>query len=215
LVLVVRPRFRLARTVHDRWRDSFADGMGYLRRHDTALLFVVGLTALNVFVTPATGLGVALRVSDSGWGAHWLGIADACGAAGAIVGSVVAIRWQPTYGASAGFRVLVLQGACIAAVGVGWPPMLVVSMTVLGFTAGAASVWLSAAFIRAIDASHLGRVSSVSSLGDMTLIPLSVPVFGAVVHAGSVLTATVAFGLAMALLCAWFASQRAIRNLAA
>jgi MFS family permease len=215
LVLVVRPRFRLARTVHDRWRDSFADGMGYLRRHDTALLFVVGLTALNVFVTPATGLGVALRVSDSGWGAHWLGIADACGAAGAIVGSVVAIRWQPTYGASAGFRVLVLQGACIAAVGVGWRPMLVVSMTVLGFTAGAASVWLSAAFIRAIDASHLGRVSSVSSLGDMTLIPLSVPVFGAVVHAGSVLTATVAFGLAMALLCAWFASRRAIRNLAA
>jgi MFS family permease len=215
LVLVVRPRFRLARTVHDRWRDSFADGMGYLRRHDTALLFVVGLTALNVFVTPATGLGVALRVSDSGWGAHWLGIADACGAAGAIVGSVVAIRWQPTYGASAGFRVLVLQGACIAAVGVGWRPMLVVSMTVLGFTAGAASVWLSAAFIRASDASHLGRVSSVSSLGDMTLIPLSVPVFGAVVHAGSVLTATVAFGLAMALLCAWFASRRAIRNLAA
>jgi len=215
LTLVVRPRFRLPRATHDRWRDSFADGLQYLRNHDTAKLFVIGLTALNVFVTPVTGLGVALRVSGSGWGAHWLGIADACLAAGAIVGSVVGIRWQPTYGASAAFRTLVVQGLAIAAVGVGWRPALVLAMTVLGFTAGAASVWLSAAFIRAIDPSHLGRVSSVTSLGDMTLMPLSVPALGAVVHATSVLTATLVFGLAMSVLCAWFATRRAIRTLAA
>jgi MFS transporter, DHA3 family, macrolide efflux protein len=215
LTLVVRPRFRLPRATHDRWRDSFADGLQYLRNHDTAKLFVIGLTALNVFVTPVTGLGVALRVSGSGWGAHWLGIADACLAAGAIVGSVAGIRWQPTYGASTAFRMLVVQGLAIAAVGVGWRPALVLAMTVLGFTAGAASVWLSAAFIRAIDPSHLGRVSSVTSLGDMTLMPLSVPALGAVVHATSVLTATLVFGLAMSVLCAWFATRRAIRTLAA
>jgi MFS family permease len=215
LVAVVRPRFRLPRATQARWRDSLAEGFHYLRGHDTAKLFVIGLTALNVFVTPVTGLGVALRVSGSGWGAHWLGIADACLAAGAIVGSVVGIRWQPTYGAAAGFRMLILQGAAIAAVGVGWRPVLVVAMTVLGFTAGAASVWLSAAFIRAIEASHLGRVSSVTSLGDMTLIPLSVPAMGAVVRATSVLVATVAFGLTMSVLCLWFATRRAIRGLAA
>jgi MFS family permease len=215
LILVVRPRYRLPRASHERWRDSFADGLRYLRRDDTAKLFVVGLTALNVFVTPVTGLGVALRVSGSGWGPHWLGIADACLAAGAIVGSVVAIRRQPTYGAAVAFRMLVVQGLAIAAVGVGWRPMLVVAMSVLGFTAGSASVWLGAAFIRAIDTSHLGRVSSVTSLGDMTLMPLSVPALGAVVHATSVLTATLVFGLAMSVLCAWFATRRAIRGLAA
>lgn len=215
LTAVVRPRFRLPRATQDRWRDSFADGLGYLRTHDTAKLFVIGLTALNVFVTPVTGLGVALRVSGSGWGAGWLGVADACLAAGAIVGSVVAIRWQPTYGAAAAFRMLVVQGLAIAAVGVGWRPMLVVAMAVLGFTAGSASVWLGAAFIRTIEASHLGRVSSVTSLGDMTLMPLSVPALGAVVRATSVLTATLVFGLAMSVLCAWFATRRAIRTLAA
>jgi MFS transporter, DHA3 family, macrolide efflux protein len=215
LVAVVHPRYRLPRATHERWRESFADGMSYLRHHDTAKLFVIGLTSLNVFVTPVAGLGVALRVSGSGWGAHWLGIADACLAAGAIVGSIVAIRWQPTYGAAAGFRILVVQGLAIAAVGIGWRPALMVSMAVLGFTAGAASVWLSAAFIRAIDASHLGRVSSVTSLGDMTLMPLSVPALGAVVHATSVLVATLTFGLAMAVLCAWFATRRPIRTLAA
>jgi MFS family permease len=215
LTLVVRPRYRLPRASHDRWRDSLAEGFWYLRTHDTAKLFVIGLTALNVFVSPVTGLGVALRVSGSGWGAHWLGIADACLAAGAIVGSIVGIRWQPTYGAAAGFRILVVQGLAIAAVGLGWRPVLVVSMAVLGFTAGAASVWLSAAFIRAIEPSHLGRVSSVTSLGDMTLIPLSVPALGALVRATSVLAATLVFGLAMSFLCLWFATRRAIRDLAA
>lgn len=215
LTLVVRPRFLVPRAQHERWRDSFADGMRYLRGHETAKLFVVGLTALNVFVTPVTGLGVALRVSGSGWGAHWLGIADASLAAGAILGSLVAIRWQPAYGAAAAFRLLVVQGLAIAAVGIGWRPVLVLAMTVLGFTAGAASVWLSAAFVRAIDASHLGRVSSVTSLGDMTLMPLSVPTLGAVVRATDVLTATVIFGLAMSSLCLWFATRRPIRTLAA
>jgi hypothetical protein len=189
--------------------------MRYLRGHETAKLFVVGLTALNVFVTPVTGLGVALRVSGSGWGAHWLGIADASLAAGAILGSLTAIRWQPAYGAAAGFRLLVVQGLAIAAVGIGWRPALVVAMAVLGSTAGAASVWLSAAFVRAIDASHLGRVSSVTSLGDMTLMPLSVPALGAVVRATDVLTATLLFGLAMSALCLWFATRRPIRTLAA
>jgi MFS transporter, DHA3 family, macrolide efflux protein len=215
LLLVVRPRFRLPRAVHERWRDTFTDGMRYLRSHETAKLFVVGLTALNVFVTPVTGLGVALRVSGSDWGAHWLGIADASLAAGAIVGSVVAIRWQPTYGAAAGFRVLIVQGPAIACVGLGWKPTLVVSMALLGFTAGAASVWLGAAFVRAIDPSHLGRVSSVTSLGDMTLMPLSVPALGAVVHATDVLTATLLCGVAMSALCLWFATRGPIRTLAA
>lgn len=215
LVLVVRPRFRLPRATQERWRDTFTDGMHYLRSHETAKLFVVGLTALNVFVTPVTGLGVALRVSGSDWGAHWLGIADASLAAGAILGSVVAIRWQPTYGAAAGFKVLVVQGLAIAAVGLGWKPTLVVSMAVLGFTAGAASVWLSAAFVRAIDPSHLGRVSSVTSLGDMVLMPLSVPALGAVVHATDVLTATLLCGVSMSVLCLWFATRRPLRTLVA
>ncbi len=215
LLFVVRARYLLPRATQGRWRESLAEGFSHLRHHETAKLFVIGLTALNVFVTPVTGLGVALRVSGSGWGAHWLGIADACLAAGAIVGSIVGIRWQPTYGAAAAFRMLVVQGLAIAGVGVGWRPMLVVSMAVLGFTAGAASVWLSAAFIRAIEPSHLGRVSSVTSLGDMTLTPLSVPAMGAVVRASSVLVATLIFGLAMSVMCLWFATRRAIRDLAA
>ena len=213
LAVVVRPRFRIPRSTHGRWRDTFRDGVAYLRADEVARLFVVGLTALNVFVTPVTGLGVALRVSGSHWGAGWVGIADGALAAGAIVGSVVAIRRRPTYGASAAFRLLVVQGLAIAAVGLEWRVTLVAAMALLGFTAGAASVWLSAAFLRIVDPSHLGRVSSVTSLGDMVLTPLSVPAFGLLAAHTSVLTATVACGLTMSALCLWFASRRTLRTL--
>jgi hypothetical protein len=213
LVLVVRPRFRVPRSPHERWRDSFGDGMAYLRGDRVARLFVVGVTALNVFVTPVAGLGVALRVSGSHWGAGWLGIADACLAAGAILGSIVGIRKRPDHGAAAAFGMLVVQGVAIACVGIGWRPALILAMGLLGFTAGAASVWLGAAFLKVIEPSHLGRVSSVTSLGDMTLMPLSVPALGIVAAHTSVLTATVAFGSTMSLLCLWFGTRPEIRAL--
>lgn len=211
--LVVRPRYSLPRATESRWGDSFVSGMRYLRSTPTARLFVVGLTALNVFVTPITALGLALRVEGSGWGAHWLGLADGALAAGAILGSLVAIRWRPAYAAASGFRVLVVQGLALAAIGVAWQPAVMTGMVVVGVTAGLASVWLSAAFLTAIDPAYTGRVTSVTALGDMTLLPLSVPVMGYLSSAVGLLPTTIAFGVAMSLLCLWFATRPPLRSL--
>ena len=211
--LVLRPRYSLPRASEARWRESFVSGMRYLRSTPTARLFVIGLTALNVFVTPITALGLALRVEGSGWGAHWLGFADGALAAGAIVGSLAAIRWRPPYAAASGFRVLVVQGLALAAVGVAWQPAVMAGMVVVGFTAGLASVWLSAAFLAAIDPAYTGRVSSVTALGDMTLLPLSVPVMGYLSGAVGLLPTTIAFGASMSLLCLWFATRPALSHL--
>ena len=213
LAVVVRPRYRLPRAEHPRWRDSFVDGIGYLRRSPTARTFVIGLTALNVFVSPVVALGLALRVDGSGWGPHWLGIADAGLAAGAILGSLAAIRWQPTYAAGNAFRILVLQGVALALVGVSSIPVVLAAMFTVGVTAGMASVWLSGAFLKAIDAAYTGRVSSVTALGDMTLMPLSMPLLGALAGSTTVLAATLVFGLSMSLLCLWFASRPVIAQL--
>ena len=191
---------------HARWPDSFTDGLGYLRRSPTARVFVIGLTALNVFVSPVVALGLALRVEGSGWGPEWLGISDAALAAGAIVGSLAAIRWQPAYAAGYGFRVLVLQGVGLAVVGVPFIPVVVVGMLTVGVTAGMASVWLSGAFLKAARAAYTGRVSSVTSLGDMTLMPLSMPVLGALFRRDErPHLATAVFGLSMSVLCLSFA----------
>jgi hypothetical protein len=92
-------------------------------------------------------------------------------------------------------------------------PVVLVGMVTIGVTAGMASVWLSGAFLKAIDPAYTGRVSSVTSLGDMTLMPLSVPVLGAVAAATSVLTATTVFGIGMSVLCLAFGTRRAIATL--
>jgi hypothetical protein len=213
LGLVVKVRYRLPRAEHARWRDSFSDGMGYLRRSPTARIFVTGLTALNVFVSPVVALGLALRVDGSAWGPHWLGIADGGLAAGAIVGSLAAIRWQPTYAARNGFLVLVVQGFGLAVVGVPFIPIVLAGMFTVGVTAGLASVWLSGAFLKAVDPTYTGRVSSVTALGDMILMPLSMPLLGALAGWTSVLAATMVFGLSMSVLCLWFGTRRAIATL--
>ena len=116
LMLVVRPRYVLPRSVGEPWLASLRDGLAYLRRTPPVRMLVIGLTGLNVFVTPVVALGVALRVSQAGWGSAWLGIAEAGLAAGAIVGSLAAIRRPPARPARGAFTVLVLQGAAMTAV---------------------------------------------------------------------------------------------------
>ncbi|WP_323099846.1 MFS transporter [Intrasporangium sp. YIM S08009] len=210
LGLVVRPRFALPRSVGMPWLASVRDGVAYLRRDDRARLLVLGLAALNVFISPVIALGVALRVTGSGWGPSWLGYAEAAFATGAIIGSLVGIRVRPARPARAGFRVLVAQGVLIVGAGVDARAVLLAAMLGIGLTAGAASVWLSGAYQRTVATSHLGRVSSLSGFGDLVLVPLAIPAFGAVAAATSVLTAAVACGLGMAGLCAWFATRRGI-----
>jgi DHA3 family macrolide efflux protein-like MFS transporter len=105
------------------------------------------------------------------------------------------------------------QGVCIAATGIGSRTTLLAAMTLVGVAAGAASVWLSGTYQRTIAPSHLGRVSSVSSLGDMALVPLAIPAFGALAAASSVLTAAVVYGAAMSVLCLWFATRPGIARL--
>lgn len=212
LRLVVRTRFRLPRAKETMAR-SLRSGWDYVRGSEVARVFLLGLAALNVFVTPVMSVGVALRVSGSHWGSGWLGASEAIFAVGAIAGSVAGTRWQGDFLSRRSFQLLVLQGIGLAAVGVPSRVALVVGMALIGITAGLASVWLSGSFQRIIAPSHLGRVSSVSNLGDLVLTPATTPIFGLIAGASSVLVATTACGLAMSVLCAVFAVNPAIRRL--
>ena len=214
LAVVVRPRYRLPRAEHARWRDSFTDGIGYLRRSPTARTFVIGLTALNVFVSPVVALGLALRVEGSGWGPHWLGICrrrrSPPGRSSAASPRSAGSRRTPPATPSGSWS---CRASPWRVVGVPFIPVVLAGMFTVGVTAGMASVWLSGAFLKAIDPAYTGRVSSVTALGDMTLMPLSMPLLGALAGATSVLTSTLVFGLSMSVLCLWFATRRVIAQL--
>jgi MFS family permease len=213
LNLVVRVRFRLPRSPHEPVLRALRSGLEYVRHTEVARVFLLGLAALNVFVTPVFSVGVALRVSESRWGSGWLGVSEATFAAAAIAGSVAGIRWQGGFLPSRSFRLLVLQGLGLAAVGLPMRVGLVGGMLVIGCTAGLASVWLSGSFQRIIDPAHLGRVASLSQLGDLALTPAVIPLFGLLAGMTSVFVATMCCGLAMSALCAVFAMNRRIREL--
>ena len=156
---------------------------------------------------------MALRVSHSGWGSTWVGVAEGALAAGAIAGSLLAIRRPPDRPARAAFAVLVLQAAAIAAVAVDDRAVLVGAMAVIGLTAGLASVWLC----RRLPAHHRRQPPRPGLLGHRArrprLVPLALPAFGAVAAAGGLAVASCVFGVAMGTLCLGLATRRAVATL--
>jgi MFS transporter, DHA3 family, macrolide efflux protein len=210
---VVRPRWPLREAPAERWSRALPELGRYLRADATARALTVGICSLNVFVTPVESVGVALRVAHSHWGAAWVGVAGACLGVAAIAGSAAAMRWRSGRIAARGFWTLVLQGVALAAVGIGTRTSLLCAMAGIGLTAGLASVWISSVFQRRISPAHLGRVSSVSQLGDQTVVPVMLPLFGWFAASAGVLPATCACGSAMALLCAAVATRPTVREL--
>jgi MFS family permease len=214
VAVVLRPRLPLARNVGEPVLRAIRSGIRYVRDDRTVRTLAVTLSGLNVFVGPALSLGVALRADGSGWGAGAVGAANACVGVTAALGALVAMRVRPRRAAVSGFLALVAQGVGIAAVGVGWLPGMLAGATVIGLTAGYASVQLSATFQRVVLEDQLGRVQSLTMLSDFTLLPLATPVFGWLAASTTLTATTLLFGLGMMALSAWAASRPAIRALA-
>ena len=100
-----------------------------------------------------------------------------------------------------GFWLLVVQGGGIACLGLPSPPR--------GATAGGASVLLSGAFQRTVDAAYLGRATSMTTLSDLTLLPVMMPAFGWLAAVSSVTAAAAVFGTGMVVLSLWGTWMRA------
>lgn len=202
LGFLVRPRYRLHGDQSEHWWASLRAGFGYLRRDRVALLFVAGLCGLNVFASPVEGLGLPLRVSASGWPSGVFGMTEAVFSATAIAGSLLAAWISPRRPIAASYWLLIAQGAFYAGVAVPSIPVLTVSMGVMGLTSGCASVWLSAQFVQVVDPAYLGRVAALSNIGDLLLVPLASPAFGALTAAVGIGISPIVPAVAMIAMCA-------------
>ena len=197
VALWLRPRFLLRRADRESTLRGIARGFGHLRTHPTTRTLVLALSGLNLAVGPAVGIGLVLRAQDEGWGAPAVGFFEALLGAGAALGAVSVARWRPRLEARAGFGALVVQGAGIAALG--WGPVWTVAASafVIGVTAGYASVLLSATFSATVDTAFLGRMGSITRLGDDCLMPLAMAGFGMLASATAVWVPFAVFGAAM------------------
>lgn len=162
-------------------------------RHSTRTIMMLGqLCDAGVLLTGAALWGripaLPLRIAASPWPAGIFGMTEAVFSATAIAGSLLAAWISPRRPIAASYWLLIVQGAFYAGVAVPSIAVLTVSMSVMGLTSGCASVWLSAQFVQVIDPPCLGRVAALSKIGDLLLVPLTSPAFGA-------LTATVGIGI--------------------
>ncbi len=205
--LWMHPRFPRTLSSGTSWRRDLAGGLGYLRRTPPVRSLVVAVSGLNLFVGPALAVGLALRVTHEHWGAHTLGVLEACVGAGAAAGAIGAARWNTPRPAVVGFAILVAQGVGIAALGFGGRVFVGAAAAFVGVTAGAASTYISALFILTVDETYLGRMGSVTSLADDGLMPVAMAGFGALAGLTSVSTACLVAGAAMSVLCAWTARR--------
>jgi MFS family permease len=211
LVLALRPRYPLPRATPEPVLRSIASGFGHLRDEPTTRTLVLALSGLNLAVSPALALGVALQAHDAGWGAHTLGALQALVGLGAAAGALSLLRWRPPHEALVGFWLLVLQGVAIVALGVGSLAATAVACAVIGVTAGAASSLLGAVFQAMVDGSYLGRMVALLQIGDDVLMPLAMVAFGALAGVSGVGVACTAYGGAMAALMLVPLTRPAIR----
>lgn len=197
IAIWLRPRFLLARADRQSALGDIAGGFAHLGAHPTTRTLVIALSGLNLAVGPAVGIGLALRAHDEGWGAPAVGLFEALLGLGAAIGAVSVARWRPRREARAGFRALMLQGMAIVALGWGPAWSVGVAAFVIGATAGYSSVLLSATFSATVDTAYLGRMSSITRLGDDCLMPLAMAAFGLLASTTALWVPFALFGGAM------------------
>ncbi len=197
IAIWLRPRFALARAERESPLRGILRGFAHLKDAPTTRTLVIALSGLNLAVGPATGIGIALRAHDEGWGAQAVGIFEALIGLGAAAGALVVAKWRPRHEALGGFKALVLQGAGIILIGMGPAWLTGIGCLVIGLTAGFASVLLSATFAGTIDTAYLGRMSSITRLGDDVVMPLAMAAFGALAAATATWVAFTVFGIAL------------------
>lgn len=194
IAIWLRPRFALARAPRESALRGIAQGFAHLGQNATTRTLVLALSGLNLAVGPAVGIGLALRAHEQHWGAQAVGLFEALLGLGAALGAISVARWRPRREARGGFWALVVQGAAIIALGLGPLWSVAAAAFVIGCTAGYASVLLSATFSATVDTAYLGRMSSLTRLGDDCLMPLAMAVFGLIASSSALWLPFALFG---------------------
>lgn len=209
---LLRPRHPLQRSSTGSAWKGIVEGFRHLAAVRATRTVVLSLMGLDLALTPALALGVGLRASRQGWGAHAVGYAEALFGVGAIVASFLMVRIKPRRIGVWAFVPMIGHGLLIMAMGFGGRPLLFGLCVVIGLLVGSASVSMNALFQTSIDDEYLGRMSGIQSLGDDVLMPAANAGFGGLASGVSTATPFVVFGGAMAVLMALALGRPVIRS---
>jgi MFS family permease len=212
-MVILPTRFPRERQPRRRLHREVVEGLRYAWRDSLVRDLVIAFSSLNVFVSPVVAIGLALRVHEQDWGPVALGVLSGFLGAGAIAGTLAAIRWRPQFPLRAALLVLLIQSVGLAVIGLGDLFATGAAMLTVGLTAGLASPLGGGTIQRVVDGSYIGRVSALLRLGDNVLGPLALAAFGALAAGTSVTLASVLFASGMAGVLLFGLSRPLVRNL--
>jgi len=148
-------------------------------------LWVVVVQFLFVNAMNAGGLQVlGPAIADQTFGRTAWGVALAAQTVGALVGGLVAARWQPRHALAVGVALVVVEAAPL--VGLAVAPtvaVMVVTLALTGFTMEQAGIAWDISLPQHIPADRLARVYAYDAIGSFVAIPLGQVVAGPVAAA--------------------------------
>ncbi|MFJ3993008.1 MFS transporter [Streptomyces sp. NPDC090032] len=163
--------------------NRLADGLRHIRRHSVLapLVVVIGLSDLG-FVGPLN-VGLTLLADQRGWGASGMGSVLAGFGVGAGAASLLlAVRGRVP---RAGLVLAATMGGGAVAIGaLAFVPDLAAAVAValvIGLLAGLSGALCGALTQTHADPAYIGRVTAVTSLSSLGLVPLTMPLTGAAV----------------------------------
>jgi MFS family permease len=184
LLVRVRPRERGERSPREPILRELAGGWRELRARPWAGIIIASACwSLLVLFGPYQALGPA--VADEVYGqAAVFGLMSAAFGVGSVVGSVVAVRWQPER------RMLIISLVFLPwalsylgfALGVPYVPLMALAL-LSGFGIGLFGVWWESALATEIPPAALSRVSAFDWMGSLGLLPVAYLLAGPVAAA--------------------------------
>ncbi|MGW3116315.1 MFS transporter [Streptomyces sp. NPDC001107] len=169
------------------WRD-LRDGLGHIRRHRVLAPLTLAIALGDLGFVGPLNVGVTLLADDRGWGAAGLGWVVAGFGIGAGAASLLlTVRGRLPY---AGHVVAYTAFAGSVAIGaLAYVPNIVEAAGVallIGLLAGLSGSLCNALLQTQADPAYLGRVTAVTGLVSLGIVPLTMPLFAAVTGAWGV-----------------------------
>jgi len=209
---------RVVRPVVPAPRESFlrelAAGWGEVRSRGWVWATILSFSGYHALVLPALFVLGPIVAAESRGGATAWGVISAGFGVGAVLGSLLALRWRPP---RPGFVIalgLLVSSTQAAIVTTTWPTAVVAALeAVTGVTVALTfTVWESA-LQRHIPMAAQARVSSFDYLGSLTLMPLGYVVMGPLAPVVGVQRLAVVATVASMLVCAAVLANGSLRRL--
>jgi MFS family permease len=209
---------RVARPVEPAPRESFTAELGAgwreVRSRGWVWSTILSFSGYHALVLPAVFvLGPVVAEATRGGAASW-GVISAGFGVGAVVGSVVALRWKPPRPGLVMALGLLVSSSQAAIVTATWPTAVVTVLeAVTGVTVALTFTVWETALQRHIPARAQARVSSLDYLGSLTLMPVGYVVMAPLAPVVGLQRLGLAASVASAAVCAAVLANRSLRRL--